>query len=118
MNEIELYEKAIKKWGKKAQTLMVLEEMSELSLLLFHSLRDNREVDNWQIAEEVADVEIMLDQLKLIFDFSKEVDKFKVSKLKRLELRLEIPLECKNCDYDYFEDCIEGCCKIKASKVD
>lgn len=90
MNNLDLYERALKKWGKKAQILMVLEEMSELTMLLHHSLRDNRvKPDNWQIAEEVADVEIMLEQLKFIYDFSLEVEGFKKAKLGRLFERLE-----------------------------
>jgi len=89
MNKVEIYETAIKKWGKEAQILMVLEEMSELSMLLFHSLRKNREPDNWQIAEETADVEIMLEQLKYMFPIREEVIEFKERKLKRLEAKLK-----------------------------
>lgn len=92
-----LYTKAISKWGKKAQILMVLEEMNELSFLLHKVLRNNKEryPDNWQIAEEIADVEIMLEQLKLIYDleskkdFHEEVEDFKQRKLARLEERLK-----------------------------
>lgn len=85
-----IYERAIEKWGKEAQIFMVLEEMSELSMLLFHSLRDNRRhPDNWEIAEEVADVEIMLEQLKYIFPIREEVDNFKAMKLGRIERRLK-----------------------------
>lgn len=91
-----LYIKAINKWGKKAQILMVLEEMSELSFLLHKVLRDNKEryPDNWQIAEEIADTEIMLEQLKYIYNsesktsFHDEIEGFKERKLKRLEGRL------------------------------
>lgn len=86
---MNIYEKAIEKWGKPAQILMVLEELSKLSLLLFHKLRNNRSADNWQIAEEVADVEIMLEQLKYIIpSIRTEVKEFKVKKLERLEVRL------------------------------
>ena len=85
-----IYEKAIDKWGKVAQILMMLEEMSELSMLLFHSLRENREnPDNWEISEEMADVEIMLEQMKLIFCNKEEIENIKEKKLERLEERLK-----------------------------
>ena len=42
------------------------------------------------IAEEVADVEIMLDQLKLILDIEEDVQRFREKKITRLKERLGI----------------------------
>ena len=57
----KIYCEALNKWGAEAQTLMVFEEMSELQKELCKHARgkDNREA----IAEEIADVQIMLEQM-------------------------------------------------------
>ena len=47
--------------------------------------KDNRDA----IAEEVADVEIMLDQLKLMLDIPYQVEQHRQNKLQRLQERLE-----------------------------
>lgn len=87
MHEMSLLQRAIAKYGKDAQMKMVLEEMSELQKEICKMWRgkDNREA----IAEEVADVEIMLDQLKLMLDIPYQVEQHRQNKLQRLQERLE-----------------------------
>ena len=87
MHEMSLLQRAVSKWGKEAQMKMVLEEMSELQKEICKMWRgkDNRGA----IAEEVADVEIMLDQLKLMLDIPYEVEQHRQNKLQRLRERLE-----------------------------
>lgn len=87
MHEMSLLQRAIAKWGKDAQMKMVLEEMSELQKEICKMWRgkDNRDA----IAEEVADVEIMLDQLKLMLDIPYQVEQHRQNKLQRLQERLE-----------------------------
>lgn len=82
----EICRAALDKWGAEAQTLMVFEEMSELQKELCKHARgkDNRE----EIAEEIADVEIMLEQMKILHDCRREVAKFKKMKLERLKGRI------------------------------
>ena len=83
----KIYCEALNKWGAEAQTLMVFEEMSELQKELCKHARgkDNREA----IAEEIADVQIMLEQMMILHDCEDlaEVQKFK--KTHRLNVRLE-----------------------------
>ena len=87
MHEMSLLHRAIAKYGKDAQMKMVLEEMSELQKEICKLWRgkDNRDA----IAEEVADVEIMLDQLKLMLDIPYQVEQHRQKKLQRLQERLE-----------------------------
>lgn len=61
MRETDIYRAALEKWGADAQTLMVFEEMAELEKELCKNARgkDNR----GSIAEEIADVQIMLEQM-------------------------------------------------------
>ena len=83
----DLYAAAVKKYGKLSQLIMCMEEMAELTKELSKSIRgaDNSDA----IAEEMADVEIMLEQLRLIYRNRSEVDTIKADKLRRLAYRLE-----------------------------
>ena len=83
-----IFEQAIRTYGKESQMKMVLEEVAELQKEICKLWRGR---DNVQaIAEEVADVEIMLDQLKLILDREEDVQRFREKKITRLKERLGI----------------------------
>lgn len=86
--ETETLHKAINIYGKNAQLDMCIEEMSELTKEICKSKRgkDNKE----EIIEEMADVYIMLEQLKIIFSIEQyEIDDIARIKLLRLEERLK-----------------------------
>ncbi len=79
---------AIKTYGNDAQKKMALEEMSELQKEICKNWRGKDNYD--EIAEEIADVEIMLDQLKMIYGISeRQVLKFRNDKVIRLKERLQ-----------------------------
>lgn len=86
MTEKEICLKAIEKYGIEAQTLMVFEEMSELQKELCKHARGADNINN--IAEEIADVQIMLAQMILFYGIEKPVESFKHQKLNRLRFRL------------------------------
>ncbi|HHV27404.1 MAG TPA: hypothetical protein GXX63_09440 [Tissierellia bacterium] len=88
MNEKEICKQALDIYGKEAQICMVFEEMAELQKELCKYLRGSEIVGN--ITEEIADVEIMLEQMRLLFDIEKEVEEMKEYKLKRLAERLGV----------------------------
>ena len=79
--------RAIEAWGEDSQMKMLLEEMSELQKEICKSWRGANNVDH--IAEEIADVEIMLEQLKLMTGSVDKVKTFREQKLRRLEKRLD-----------------------------
>ena len=84
----EILKKAIATWGKNAQLLMVLEEMSELQKeILKHVNRGKDNID--EIIDETADVEIMLEQLKFIFDIHQAVKDRIPVKLEKVKARLK-----------------------------
>lgn len=87
MTPTQIYKQAIEKWGSDAQIIMVFEEMSELQKELCKNRRGKNNAE--QIAEEVADVEIVLAQLKMIYGISGTVRQFHEEKLMRLEQRLK-----------------------------
>ena len=83
----ELYRRAIDTYGPDAQTRMVMEEMAELQKEL---CKNSRGADNLaSIAEEIADVEIMLEQMMVLHDCESLVSGYKKYKLDRLEERLK-----------------------------
>lgn len=82
----ELYRLALFTYGAQAQTMMVMEEMAELQKELCKHARGKE--NRAQIAEEIADVQIMLEQMELLHDCEGLVAGFKAQKLDRLEKRL------------------------------
>lgn len=83
----ETFEKAIDTYGPELQIIVATEEMSELTKELCKRLRGKDNID--AIAEEIADVEIMLAQLQIIFDCSGKVHSYRAAKITRLQERLE-----------------------------
>lgn len=79
--------KAIEKYGTDKQVLKTIEEMSELTKELCK--RDGSDESFDRILEEMVDVQIMLNELFIIFNYSgKEVEQWEEKKLKRLSVRV------------------------------
>lgn len=78
----DTYAAAVEVYGKHSQLIMAMEEMAELTKELSKNIRGERNIT--AISEEIADVEIMLEQLKVIFGNRAEVDRKRSEKLKRL----------------------------------
>lgn len=81
--------RVINVFGAQNQKMQALEELMELQSALFENV--HRETDNRKnIVEEVADVEIMLAQIKEIFDIKpKEIEEIQDYKLRRLDHTIE-----------------------------
>lgn len=75
---------AIQKYGRGAQRDKAIEELSELIRALA------RCDDPENLAEEMADVRIMLDQLEIIFANHDKVKQYEYEKLTRLSQRLRV----------------------------
>jgi hypothetical protein len=85
LDEFAIMGDAITVFGADAQQDKLLEEMAELQKeILKHRLGEDNLV---HIAEEIADVEIMLEQMKMIFSCAGRVKAFRAGKLHRLEQR-------------------------------
>jgi len=87
----KLYEKAIKLWGGKVQLGMLQEECGEL-ISAINRFERGREDSFINLAEEFADVEIVMGQIKhLLFsktEGKKIYIKEKRRKIKRFRIRL------------------------------
>lgn len=81
--EIAIYQKIIKKFGKEAQMIVAIEECSELQKAITKLLRGYDYIT--ALSEEIADVEIMIEQLKIMFKNKKQVDEFIKFRLQRME---------------------------------
>lgn len=86
MADIDIYTKAIKTFGALPQMVIAIEECSELQKEITKIIRKKGDLTN--LAEEIADVEIMLEQVKLHFSIGAMVEVIKEEKLTRLEKRL------------------------------
>lgn len=91
--EIQIMQGAIDKYGTENQCLKAVEEMAELTkaiLKLRFAKPTGVEHDILMdaVSEEMADVEIMLEQLHMIFSNYKKVAEYREKKLQRLERRL------------------------------
>ena len=91
-----LYREAIGRYGEPRQIIKTVEELSELAQVLCKLMADatpedeaNVEALKDHLAEEMADVQIMLDQLLIIFRNVKRFEWQMVRKLDRLAERLE-----------------------------
>ena len=81
--EIIICNKAINSYGNASQKIKAIEEMGELIQAISKSLLDNEN----NVEEEIADVEIMLTQLKIMYNLS-DVENWRNYKLNRLKDRV------------------------------
>lgn len=84
---IETCKAALETFGAVSQTNMMFEEMSELQKELCKNARGKRNA--LDIAEEIADVQIMLEQMIILHNCRQEVEDWKTVKLLRLRRRIE-----------------------------
>ena len=89
---------AVETWGMEAQQRMMIEEMSELTKAVCKLARAKigaeAELAVENIREEMADVQIMLDQMKVMFGEPVDQERKKIERLRR---RLEAAHEKKGC---------------------
>lgn len=86
MENNEIYEKLLKKYTLNKQYVVAIEELAELQKELTKALRSKGDIEH--TAEEIADVEIMLEQLKYYNrenQLSQKVEYWKYKKIKRIK---------------------------------
>lgn len=91
--KLNLYQQAVRTFGIQSQTLKAAEEMTELAKELIKFVQygyDPEILDH--IKEEMADVAIMVEQLKVIFG---ENQRWEIVKLKHLEELVNNPENAK-----------------------
>ena len=84
---IKILRRAIEKYGEPLQTVVAIEECAELQKELTKALRGNLNSDH--LAEEMADVQIMLWQLCCVFNVGGQMTDWITKKIERLNKRIE-----------------------------
>jgi len=79
---MSVYDRIIANNGYVLQKIVAIEELSELQKEITKDLRGN--ANDEHIAEEMADVEIMLEQLKIMYDNNDNVKRYKELKISRI----------------------------------
>lgn len=97
MNKTKVIKRAVKHYGKDNQLSVCIEELSELIKELCKDKRGQANADH--IAEEMADVCIMLGQLSEIYQNTDAVNDWIIRKLLRLQIRMDA------------EDSLKGVCR-------
>ena len=82
--EYFIFENAIERYGAEAQEGVAQEECAEL----IQAISKKHRLKPHNIAEEIADVEIMLEQLKIINGCENEVKEIRKKKISRLSKNL------------------------------
>lgn len=82
----EIEERAISTYGAPSQTDMCIEEMSKLTKAICKHRRACKNADGYDethdsIIEEIADVQIMLDQMRMIFGDTSSHEEYKLNRL-------------------------------------
>lgn len=91
MNDLELYDRVLKKHGIKAQLVMVMEECAELSKecsKIYRALDNGDTFTLDALSEEMADVQIVTGEVQRYFGLKDIVKLQRKGKLLRLAERL------------------------------
>lgn len=83
-----VYEAAIEHYGTYSQFMVAVEEMAKLTKVLAKSFRPEGFTLE-KLVDEVADVTVMMEQLRLIFSVNDAVQERIDYKVKRLQHRVE-----------------------------
>ena len=89
IDRLNLYDQALDQWGLPLQLGMLVEECAEViqAVNKFQRKGNQESIDN--LAEEIADVEIMLEQIKRALRLDQQSMDHKTKKLNRLKEMLE-----------------------------
>lgn len=91
MRNIELYQQAVDKWGILPQKMMVIEECSELIKAICKWYRGQATDDD--LISEMVDVQLMLNQLRVMVNDESKWDRWWAYKMDRLKDMLGANLE-------------------------
>lgn len=82
--------KIIEHYGFTEQTRQAIEELNELAVAVNKMHRDHSRIAMCNLIQEIADVEIMIAQLKIMFNISEaDVSKIKGKKIERTLRKIE-----------------------------
>lgn len=83
---LAVYKAAFNKFGRNMQIVVAIEELSELTKELCKTIRYRRRSAG--LLEELADAQIVIEQMRELFDPDGEVEELMAAKVQRLEERI------------------------------
>ena len=83
----QVYTNALISYGEEKQCIVAIEELSECAKEICKVLRGKG--DREHLAEEIADAQICMEQMIYFFGLEEDVDRWKDSKIKRLDKKLK-----------------------------
>lgn len=86
MTELEICKLALNEYGETMQTNMAIGALAKLQKALKNKIK-SKALDS-SIAEDIAEVEIMLTQMKILYGCMKGADQAKQAKLNRMKKKL------------------------------
>ena len=88
---VKVYDQAIDTFGVDKQLVVAVEELSELQKEVCKALRyEKNAINEDNMAEEIADVMIMVEQLQRIFQIGELVETYRSKKIRRLAKKLDM----------------------------
>lgn len=87
-DRVKVYTNALVTYGERSQMIVAVEELSECQKEICKFLRGFGNAGN--LAEEIADATIMLEQMRYIFGLNELVCEKMDQKIMRLEARLKV----------------------------
>lgn len=91
MNRTELCRAALQFFGNEHQIRKCMEELSELSVAVCHCYDGKDSVRH--VAEEIADVENLIEQMKILFNCHDQVDRQRRFKLEALANKMSLTFQ-------------------------
>lgn len=84
---VKTYTNALITYGEYKQCIVAIEELSECAKELCKVLREKGDAEH--LAEEIADVNICMEQMIYFFGLQEDVERWMDSKIKRLDIKLK-----------------------------
>lgn len=84
----KIYKDAFIKWGANLQLNLLIEEASEVIYAVCKLKRDSCTTNFNKLAEEIADIRIVLEQIECMFELTRKIREARDFKLERLKKRL------------------------------
>ena len=88
MSSKKICKRALEVFGEEKQMKKCVEELNELAVALLH-YEDGKDSEE-HVAEEIADVEIMLQQMTLMIGCQTFVEKYRAGKLEQLANKVKL----------------------------
>lgn len=82
---LNVYQRALKLYGKEAQFRLLQEECGELIVAISHYLRKSSPENKENLLEEIADVHVMFEELPYILENGDDMERIRTIKKEKVD---------------------------------